>query len=285
MLATLVKTPFSDKGWIFERKFDGIRCLAVKKGDKVLLYSRNQKRIDSRYPELRAVFEEQKEKNFIVDGEIVASSFSELQKRIHLKRKKSDVSVVFYAFDLLSLNNKDQRKLPQIERKKKLKSALTFKGKLRYSSHVKGKGIEAFQKASANDWEGIIAKKSDAPYLSGRHRYWLKFKCGKKGRFVICGYTDPKGARKGFGALLIGYYKNKTLRYAGRVGTGYDSTLLKSLSARLKKIEIQKAPFKRTKIPLKGVHYVRATIKCQIGFSEWTKDKRLRHPRFIKLLR
>ncbi|MCF7852224.1 MAG: non-homologous end-joining DNA ligase [Simkaniaceae bacterium] len=288
MLATLVNEPFSDKDWIFERKLDGERCLIFKKGKKISIYSRNHKKLNAIYPELVIAFAKQPMKNMIIDGEIVTFegkkiSFTKLQSRIHLKNQKSPVPIYFYAFDILYYHESDTRQLPQIQRKALLKKALHFTHRIRYTTHVKTKGIESSKKACKNGWEGIIAKKADSPYLSKRSRNWLKFKCTQQGEFIICGYTAPQGKRIGFGSLLIGYYKNNILHYAGRVGTGYDTKLLTSLSKRLQTIERRTAPFKEQKIALKGVHFVQPKIKCNITFTEWTNNKRLRHPRFSGL--
>ncbi|MDQ4143673.1 MAG: ATP-dependent DNA ligase, partial [Actinomycetota bacterium] len=142
---------------------------------------------------------------------------------------------------------------------------------------------EMLEQACAKGWEGIIAKRSAAPYGAGRSKDWLKFKCSKEQELVIGGFTDPQGARVGFGALLVGYYEDGDLHYAGKVGTGYNERLLRSLTERLMDLEQEDSPFAGKAPVRKNVHWVRPQLVAQIGFSEWTRDGRLRHPRFLGL--
>lgn len=193
---------------------------------------------------------------------------------------KKKIKVYYYLFDLLVWDEEDLRGLSLLERKKELKKHIPFGGNIRYTKHVREKGLEAYKKACKNGLEGVIAKKSDDRYHSKRTRNWLKFKCVHQQEFVIGGFTEPAGSRVGFGALLIGYYNKKGLHYAGKVGTGYDTALLKSLGARLKKLERKSCPF-TTKPKQKNVHWVRPSIVCEISFTEWTKDGKLRHPAFL----
>lgn len=286
MLATLTQKRFSDPKWIFEKKLDGVRAIVVKKGKKVTLYSRNRKRLNQSFPEIAAAFAKQKG-DFVVDGEIVAASFSKLQERMHVKDPSElikKIKVSFYAFDVQSVNGLDVRKLPLLERKKLLKRSLIFKAPLRYTTHRLRDGEKYFKEAEKKNWEGIIAKRSDSRYVSKRSRDWLKFKCVKGETFVIGGFTKPQGSRKGFGALLIGYPVKGKLRFAGKVGTGYDEKLLTTLSARLKRLERKTSPFKEANIPSSGVAWVQPRIKARIGFTERTKEGKLRHPRFLKLV-
>lgn len=286
MLATLTQKRFSDPKWIFEKKLDGVRAIVVKKGKKVTLYSRNRKRLNQSFPEIAAAFAKQKG-DFVVDGEIVAASFSKLQERMHVKDPSElikKIKVSFYAFDVQSVNGLDVRKLPLLERKKLLKRSLIFKAPLRYTTHRLRDGEKYFKEAEKKNWEGIIAKRSDSRYVSKRSRDWLKFKCVKGETFVIGGFTKPQGSRKGFGALLIGYPGKGKLRFAGKVGTGYDEKLLTTLSARLKRLERKTSPFKEANIPSSGVTWVQPRIKARIGFTERTKEGKLRHPRFLKLV-
>lgn len=286
MLATLTKKYFSDPAWIFEKKFDGVRCIVVKDGDEVTLYSRNRKRLNVSFPELEKAFQRQRG-SFVVDGEIVAASFSQLQARMHIKdprKVKREIRVAIYVFDILNAHGEATTHLPLLERKKILKKTLTFQGEVRYTPHRTGQGERFLKEACQKNWEGIIAKKKDSLYVNKRSREWLKFKCVKGETFVICGYTKPQGSREGFGALLIGYPGTGKLRYAGKVGTGYDTACLRKLASRLKRIERKTSPFKDPKIPAKGVTWVKPQIKARIGFTERTKEGRLRHPRFMHLL-
>lgn len=286
MLATLTQKRFSDPKWIFEKKLDGVRAIVVKKGKKVTLYSRNRKRLNQSFPEITAAFAKQRG-DFVVDGEIVAASFSKLQERMHVKDPSKlikKIKVSFYAFDVQSVNGLDVRKLPLLERKKLLKRSLIFKAPLRYTPHRLRDGEKYFKEAEKKNWEGIMAKRADSRYVSKRSRDWLKFKCVKGETFVIGGFTKPQGSRKGFGALLIGYPGKGKLRFAGKVGTGYDEKLLTTLSARLKHLERKTSPFKEANIPSSGVTWVQPQIKARIGFTERTKEGKLRHPRFLKLV-
>ncbi len=280
MLATLVDKPFSDKNWIFEKKFDGIRCLVFRSGSHLVLYSRNRKRLDHTYPTIQKAFLKQRNTDFIVDGEIVAisrgkDSFSALQMA-----KMKPTKVAFYAFDLLYDRGEDLRKLPLLERKKRLKKALSYGQEILYTAHVMEEGERYFRQGVKKGWEGVIAKRAASSYISKRSRDWQKFKAVKSQEFVICGYTPPQGARTGFGALLIGYYEKGCLRFAGKVGTGYNEALLRSLSKKLKAINAQKPP-----VPdeVKNARWVYPRLVAEIGFTEWTRDGKLRHPRFLGL--
>ncbi len=293
MLATLTENYFSDKDWFFERKLDGERVLAVKNKKKITLYTRNKKIINNTYPEIEKLLSKQKQDNLIVDGEIVAfdknmTSFSKLQGRIHVKDPKkaiqTGIKVYYYIFDILHLGQYDLRKIPLRDRKKILKKALDFKDTLRYTSHKNTFGEKYLKQACQKGWEGLIAKKSDSIYVSKRSRDWLKFKCVNEQELVIGGYTDPQGNRKGFGALLLGYYKNNTLQYAGQVGTGFNDNLLDELRKRLDKLETDSYPFDE-KIQKKGIHWVKPKLVCEIGFTEWTSSGKLRHPRFLGIRR
>jgi len=281
-LATLTEKYFSDKDWIYEEKFDGIRCIAVKSGGEVSLYSRNHKSLNKDFPEVVKALESKRGRDYVVDGEVVAfegkvTSFSKLQQR-----KKEKIKVYYYLFDLLIWGDNDLRKDPLLERKKELKSHFPFGGIIRYTTHIKKRGEEYYKRACKKGLEGIIAKNASSPYQSKRTRNWLKFKCSNSQEFVIGGFTKPQGSRVGFGALLVGYYDKGSFKYAGKVGTGYDTSLLKTLSAKLEKIERESCPF-ATKPKEKGVHFVRPSLVGEVGFTEWTKDGKLRHPRFLGL--
>jgi bifunctional non-homologous end joining protein LigD len=292
MLATLTDEPFSRQGWVFEAKLDGERCLAVRNGAEIRLVSRNQKMLNEKYPELVKAFHAQKQRQFAVDGEIVTfkgavTSFSKLQSRMQVQHPSEElrrrVPVWFYAFDLLNLDGHDTRDLPLRERKALLKQALSFRDALRFSEHRETEGEPYFREACRKGWEGIIAKNGDAPYISRRSRDWLKFKCVNEQEFVIGGYTDPAGTRIWFGALLVGYYEGDQLVYAGKVGTGYNTTTLRRLGDQLRKLEIKSSPFREDFLPTRGVHWVKPKLIAQLGFSEWTTDGKLRHPRFLGL--
>jgi bifunctional non-homologous end joining protein LigD len=289
-LATLTQDRFSDPRWIFERKLDGERCLAFRSGARVRLMTRNQKDDTSTYPEIDQALAGQRASDFIIDGEIVAfdhdeTSFAWLQQRLGVRHPGPDllakVPVTYYIFDVLWADGRDTRSLPLRERKRVLGDLLTFTGPLHFTEHVDTDGEDYFRHACASGWEGVIAKRADAPYRAGRNRDWLKFKCESGQEFVIGGFTDPRGSRTGFGALLLGYYDpGHQLVYAGKVGTGFNQRTLDSLHASLAALEQDHPPFDRGALPRSGVHWVQPRLVAEVGFSEWTTSGELRHPRF-----
>ena len=324
-LATLTKDRFSGPGWLFERKLDGERCLSFGTGSGVRLMTRNQKEVASNYPEIAAALRDQglrdqglhdqglrdqglrdqglgdqglgdqSHGDFIVDGEIVAfrgaqTSFELLQSRIHVVRPDATllrkVPVFYYIFDVLYAGGRDVRPLPLRERKSVLAGLLAFRDPLRYTEHRENDGEAYYAEACRQGWEGLIAKRADAPYRAGRSRDWLKFKCETNQEFVIGGFTDPQRSRIGFGALLLGYYDaSGQLVYAGKVGTGFDTRTLRSLHSDLSAIEQDAPPFGAGDLPRSGVHWTEPSMVAQVGFSEWTRDGQLRHPRFQGLRR
>ncbi|HEY3210950.1 MAG TPA: non-homologous end-joining DNA ligase [Actinomycetota bacterium] len=292
MLATLTEKRFSDPAWIYERKLDGERCVAFRQGGQVRLMSRNEKRIDNHYPEVAEALVAQEPGDFIVDGEIVAfegsrPSFARLQRRMQLRdpeaARRTGVAVYFYLFDVLHVQGLDVTAVELRYRKAILRKLLSYRDPLRFTTHRNRDGEAFWRQACGKGWEGIIAKRGDSRYEHRRSPNWLKFKCVNEQEFVIGGYTDPKGSRTGFGALLIGYYDGDRLVYAGKVGTGFVDTLLDSLSSKLARLERKDPPFDDGVLPRKGVHWVHPELVGQVGFSEWTRDGQLRHPRFMGL--
>jgi DNA ligase D-like protein (predicted ligase) len=290
MLATLTEERFSDPNWIFERKFDGIRCLAFVRRGKVRLLTRNQLSANERYPEIVDALAGQDPSAFIVDGEAVAfrgreSTFSLLQHRGQPPaRGRGGVRIAFQVFDVVHVDAWDVTQVGLLHRKSLLKAMLDYRGALRFTTHRVGAGERYTAEACEKGWEGIIGKLATSPYEHGRSRAWLKFKCVLEQEFVIGGYTEPQGSRSGLGALLVGTYRGRDLVYAGKVGTGFDDETLDELTRRLSAIERDTSPFVEDKgLPRKGVHWVRPTLVGQVGFAEWTGDGRLRHPRFLGL--
>ena len=292
MLATLTERRFSDPRWIYERKLDGERCLAFRSGSRTRLLSRNQLSANDYYPEVVEALSRQSADDFVVDGEVVAfegnqTSFARLQRRMHVRdpERARGTAVFYYVFDVLYTNGYDVTALGLRHRKALLRRLLSFQDPLRFTVHRNAAGEAFWREACRKGWEGVIAKRADAPYEHRRSPNWLKFKCVNEQEFVIGGYTDPKGSRKGFGALLIGYYEGSDLRYAGKVGTGFDDQLLTGLSRQLAATEQDPSPFADEGLPRKGVHWVRPVLVCQVGFTEWTPGGQLRHPRFLGLRR
>lgn len=291
MLATLTDRRFSDEAWIFERKLDGVRAICARDGGRPQLWSRNRKPLDTAFPEIVDALARHGGERFVADGEIVAfdgdrSSFAKLAPRIHLtdasRARESGIEVFYYLYDLLHFDGAEAVRLPLRQRKQLLRDAFDYEDPLRFSTHRNTEGEKYFEYACAHGWEGLIAKRADSPYHHGRSSDWLKFKCASGQEFVIGGYTDPQGAREGLGALLLGYYDATGLRYAGKVGTGFDQRTLRSLRAALGDREVAEPPF--TDAPsVPGVHWTRPELVAQVGFAEWTADGRLRHSRFAGL--
>jgi bifunctional non-homologous end joining protein LigD len=294
-LATLTRDRFSDPAWLYERKLDGERCLSFRSGDSVRMMTRNQKEVSDNYPEIAGALRDQGTRDCIVDGEIVAfkgdeTSFELLQSRIHVAHPGPQllrkVPVFYYVFDVLYADDQDVRSRPLRERKDVLASVLEFNDPLRFTEHRDTEGEAFYAEACRAGWEGLIAKLADSPYQAGRSKNWLKFKCETNQEFVIGGWTDPQRSRVAFGALLLGYYDGDgKLAYAGKVGTGFDTKTLRSLLAEMEEIGQAEPPFDHGDLPRRDVHWVRPELVAQIGFSEWTRDLQLRHPRFQGLRR
>ncbi|BCQ09231.1 ATP-dependent DNA ligase [Mycobacterium heckeshornense] len=292
MLATLTERRFSDPRWIYERKFDGERCLAFRNGDQLRLCSRNRQPLNGTYPELVDALAAQPISRFVVDGEVVAfdgrrTSFARLQGRLGITNPKqaraTGIPVFYYIFDLLHLDGRRTTELPLLWRKRLLRRAFQFQNPLRYTPHRVEHGEAAYRAACGRGDEGVIAKLADAPYEGRRSTNWLKFKCVRDQEFVIGGYTAPKGSRIGLGALLVGYYDGRDLVYAGKVGTGFDDATLRRLHQQLSGIEQDHCPFTRGLVREPGTRWVRPELVAQIGFTEWTRDGKLRHPRYTGL--
>lgn len=291
-LATLTEKRFSDPNWIFERKFDGMRCLAFRDGDRVRLLSRNRQPLNDTYPELVDALAAQRTTRFVLDGEVVAfegrrTSFARLQGRLGITdpevARASPVRVFYYLFDVLHLDGKSTTEVPLRWRKRLLRKAIEYDDPLRYTAHRVGDGITAYREACERGDEGVIAKLADSTYDGRRSPNWLKFKCVRDQEFVVGGYTAPKGSRIELGALLLGYHDGRDLVYAGKVGTGFDEATLRRLHARLSPIEQDAAPFTRGLVRENGARWVRPELVVQIGFTEWTRDGKLRHPRYLGL--
>ena len=282
MKAVLTDDRFSDPGWIFERKLDGIRCVAIKGDRRVRLLSRNHLSLAGRFPEIVEALERDPAAQFVLDGEVVAfdgsqTSFAKLQQR-----GDHPVRVFYYVFDILHLDGEDTTALPLRERKALLRRALAFAGPVRLTPHRNRDGEALFADACRKGWEGLIAKRADSRYVHGRSRDWLKLKCSAEQELVIGGYTAPKGSRTDLGALLLGYYEDGRLRYAGKVGTGFTRATLRDLAGRLEPLRRDASPF-ADQVRERGATWVEPRLVAQVGFSEWTRDGRLRHPRFLGL--
>jgi bifunctional non-homologous end joining protein LigD len=288
-LATLVSAPPEGPAWLHEQKFDGYRILAELEDGRVRLLSRRFKDWTDHFPTVAAAVARLPVRRAILDGEVAAvrpdgrTSFQALQNG----GRGADVR--YFVFDLLALDDDDLTARALEDRKDQL-ARLARRGAgddaravLRYSDHVAGQGAAFFQLACGRQLEGIISKRRDRPYQPGRGTDWQKTKCLRRQELVIGGFTEPEGSRTGFGALLVGYHDHGALIYAGKVGTGFDRATLVALGARLARLTCARSPF--TPEPPRAWtgarrHWVTPRLVAEIAFSEWTADRRLRHPSF-----
>jgi bifunctional non-homologous end joining protein LigD len=295
-LATLSHERFWEPGWVFERKLDGQRVLAVRDPSGARLYSRSGRDVTAAFPEVAEALAEQAATGFVVDGEVVAfdgsrTSFARLQPRIQVsdpeRARRSGVAVWYYVFDLLEIDGTDVRGEPLLDRKRRLRTLLRWGSPLRSTPHRVTGGEDWFAEVCRAGWEGLIAKRADATYHSGRTDAWLKFKCEAGQELVVVGWTDPEGARVALGALLLGYHDRTSatddLVYAGKVGTGFSEQVLRDLHEQLSRIEVTESPCTRGRLPRSGVHWARPRLVAQVAFTEWTSAGQLRHPRYLGL--
>jgi bifunctional non-homologous end joining protein LigD len=260
MAATLTEARFSGPEWLFERKFDGIRLLAYKRGDEVRLVSRN--RLPQHLPAVEAAVAKLPAREVILDGEVAWDGHSG-----------------YHVFDILWLDGRDVTRLP-LEERRALLAKLPFTKPMRRVGLVDGD--KPWERAGREGWEGVIAKRRGSPYEHRRSKHWLKMKCEASQELVVGGFTDPQGARVGLGALLVGYYDGQDFVFAGKLGTGFDTKLLLDLRKRFDAIELPASPFTRaTGLPKIRTHWVRPEVVVQVAFTEWTVHGKLRHPRLI----
>jgi bifunctional non-homologous end joining protein LigD len=299
MKARLVSAPPAEGAWVYELKFDGFRALAIKSGAHVDLFSRNANLLTEKFPDVANAVEKLKIRDGIIDGEIVAldsdgrSSFQLLQS---YELGDERPPLCYYVFDLLRLEGRDLRGEPLFKRKEELERVLQgAPATIRFSANINGPPRQLLTEVKARGLEGLIGKLRDSTYESGRRSgAWIKLKCVDEQEFVIGGYTPPQGARKYFGALLVGYYEGDRLRFAGKIGTGFNTTLLRVLHARLQKLVRLTAPFadlpeKRagqwtqniTPAIMRRCTWVEPELVCEAKFTEWTRDGKLRHPVFV----
>lgn len=292
MAAKLTDEPFSDPAWLYEHKLDGERVVVCKADGRVNIYSRNQKQLNDTYPELESALE-RIEGEWWLDGEVVAyedglTSFSKLQKRMHRKNRQeaidSDTPVYLHLFDCMFIDGWDLRELPLSERKKVLKKLKGVKKPLYLLEGRAEDGEEFLDQACREGWEGLIAKDMNSTYKATRSSKWQKLKCDKQQELIIIGYTQPEGERTYFGALLLGYYEGKKLRYAGKVGTGFDEDNRAELFELFRELEIGEKPVEDA-VNENGATWIKPSLVAQIGFTEWTGDNKLRHPRYLGLRR
>lgn len=260
MAATLTQERFTGPEWIFEQKFDGIRLLAFKNGTDIRLCSRN--RLPQNLPAVATAIRKLPHQQMILDGEITWGK-----------------SFRYHVFDIMWLDGKDLTTLP-IEERLALLSQIRLAAPLRHVESIDD--AAPWERAQQEGWEGVVAKRRGSVYESRRSPNWLKMKCELAQEFVVAGFTDPQGKRVGLGALLVGYYEGDEFVFAGKIGTGFDTNLLRSLRTQLDRIEISSTPFTSAKgLPRLRVHWVKPEIVVQVGFIQWTGHGKLRHPRLL----
>lgn len=280
MLATLVTDPFDRPGWVYEEKYDGYRILAYKEGDKVTLISRNGKDRTGTFPDVARAVAALPDRSLLLDGEVVAFDRT-LVSRFQLLQQ-GEVPQVYAVFDCLYKEGRDLRNEALPVRRVAAEKTVESAERLFASRRLSGDGLRAFRTAREKGWEGLVAKDPAAPYVEGRSTRWLKVKVHQEEEFVIAGYSPPAGSRSHFGALLMGAYRGKELRYVGKVGTGYSQKLLASLFRKFRPLVRATAPFSAPPRE-KGAVWLAPKLVAQVAFQEWTDDGRLRQPVFLGL--
>ena len=296
MLAEPRKRPFDRDGWVFELKYDGYRILAGLEDGEARLLTRNGNDITASFPEIAAALEALPYPDLVVDGEVVVHddrgipSFQRLQKRARLSRPLDirhaalSLPATLYLFDIPAFADRDLRSLPLLDRKDLLQRVLPPVGPLRYSDHIDRQGKALFERVAGMGLEGIVAKKADAPYREGRSSDWIKVRADLVDDFVVVGWTEPTGGRAGFGALHLGAYEGDTLRYAGRVGSGFSDAQLDEWSPRLEEAETEASPVEDPPRG-RGHHWIdpeRLRLVAEVRYKEWTDDGSLRQPVFLR---
>ena len=287
-LATLVSEPPSGDEWFHEIKFDGYRIGARVRKGAVALYTRNGNDWTTAFPEIAEAVKKLGVDDALIDGEVAVvlpdgrTSFQALQKASSSPAQRG--TLVYFVFDLLRLDGERLEALSLEERKARLRKLVGTRktGRIRFSEHVIGHGDAFFDQACRVGLEGIVSKRRDLPYRAGRHGGWLKTKCVQRQEFVIGGFTDPEGMRAGLGALLIGYYEGDRLVFCGKVGTGFTHKLAVELRARLDRLERKTSAFTPPPAGALGrnAHWVKPDLVCEVEFTEWTGDGKIRHPSF-----
>ncbi len=280
MLATLARKPFHAPGWIYEEKYDGYRILAYKEGDRVTLLSRNGNDRTMTYAPVARAISKIHMRTVLLDGEVVAFDKHRVSRFQLLQEGRA--GAVYVVFDCLYSNGRDLRHETLEKRRAAAESAVDDIGGLMMSRRLADDGLKAFKIAQKRGYEGLVAKDSGSPYIEGRTSKWLKVKVHQEEEMVIGGFTRPEGARRYFGALLLGAYENGKLRYVGKVGTGFNEDSLASLYGKFRPLVQPKSPFVDPPRE-KGVTYVQPKLVVQISFQEWTADRKLRQPVYLGL--
>lgn len=295
MLATLIDKPFSDPNWLFETKWDGVRAVCFIKNGKALFFSRNQLEMTGQYPELSGIPASVKANSAILDGEIVAldehgvSRFQLLQRRLGRKdageigRLAATTRLAYYVFDLLHLDGVDLMGCTLVDRKATLETILKPSKNVRYSDHIIGEGEKLFEVVAKVPLEGMIAKRLESTYVQKRSADWLKIKTTVESEVVVGGYTQPRNSRSYFGALVVGLYQDGELHYVAHTGGGFNQKTLEQVYKLMQPWKTNASPFVDAPKTNEPVQWIKPKLVAQIKFSEWTADRRMRHPIFLGL--
>jgi bifunctional non-homologous end joining protein LigD len=293
MLATLVDKPFSDPKWLFETKWDGVRAVCFIKGGQARFVSRNQLEMTGQYPELAGIAASVKADSVVLDGEIVAldehgvSRFQLLQPRLGRKnageigRLVSTTRLAYYVFDVLHLDGWDLTGCALTERKATLEKILKPSKNVLYSDHIIEAGQQLYEAIAKIPLEGIIAKRLDSIYIQKRSTDWLKIKTTLEQEVVVGGYTKPRNSRSYFGALVVGLYQDGDLHYVAHTGGGFNQKTLEYVYKQMQPLKTDRSPFLETPKTNEPVQWIKPKLVAQIKFSEWTADRRMRHPIFL----
>jgi bifunctional non-homologous end joining protein LigD len=280
MLATLVPGPFHKPNWVYEEKYDGVRIMAYKEGNKLALITRNDIDRASDFPDLATAIRRLTPSTLLLDGEVVVFDQKNVSRFQLLQQRSGEAKYV--VFDCLFADGRDLRSEPLTVRRQSLKNVVESGHLLLIAERLAENGLQAYRLAKRRQFEGVVAKDASSPYVGGRSRYWLKVKIRKEEEFVIGGYTEPAGSRKHFGALLLGAYRQGILRYVGKVGTGFNEKALSSLSHKIKPLVRKECPFVPP-LRMKNATFLSPKLVAQISFAQWTSDGKLRQPSFLGL--
>lgn len=286
MLAAVADEPFDNDDWVYETKYDGYRTIAVIDDGEANLFSRNELSFNKNFKSVADALREISH-NAVIDGEVVVESGGKSDFQSLQSFQKTGKGILkYYVFDIMQLDGHDTTKLPLLERKELLRMLLSKNelDNICYSDHIQAKGIASFKKAVKGNLEGIIAKDANSPYRVGkRSGEWLKIKSIQSEEAIIIGFTEPKGARRYFGSLLLGQYDGDTLEYIGNCGSGFNEMALKELHATFQKLETTKSPIQKKVTAPAKIRWVKPQLVCQVKFTEWTQDGSLRHPVYMGL--
>jgi bifunctional non-homologous end joining protein LigD len=284
-LATLVDSVPTGSAWLHEVKYDGYRVLLAVGGGKAKVFTRSGLDWTDKFPEVAAAGAALDLGSALIDGEVVAldqngkPGFSALQDAL----KRGGKGLVMFAFDLISLDGEDLTRLPNLERKELLRPIIPQDGPIAFAEHVIGAGEQLFQTMCREAYEGIVSKRADAAYLGKRSQNWLKVKCIQRQEFVIVGWTPSEARGRGFRSLIVAVNEGGTLRFAGKVGTGFDAKLIEEISGKLAKLATDKPPVEAPRAAVRGARWVKPELVAEVAFTEFTADNVVRHGSFIGL--